>query len=187
MDAMLKDVKARHGRLDAVVANAVVDDHAPLGRITEEQFDRMIGTNLKGVLFAVQSAVPLMSSGGSIILIGSTASVAPPAGHEHLRRHQGGLPRHGPRPDPGCQGDWRSHQHPESGAVDTPSLRRALGKAAGAERVDGIVQSMAQRSPLGRIGEAREIGQVAVFLASDASSYVNGVELFADGGLTQVT
>jgi NAD(P)-dependent dehydrogenase (short-subunit alcohol dehydrogenase family) len=62
------------------VANAVVDDHAPLGKITEEQFDKMIGTNLKGVLFAVQSAVPLMSSGGSIILIGSTASVAPPAG-----------------------------------------------------------------------------------------------------------
>ena len=70
MDAMLKDVKSRHGRLDAVVANAAIaDDHAPLGRITEEQFDRMIGTNLKGVLFAVQSAVPLMSSGGSIILV----------------------------------------------------------------------------------------------------------------------
>ena len=78
MDALLKDVKARYGRLDTVVANAVVDDHAPLGRITEEQFDRMIGTNLKGVLFAVQSAMPLMSSGGAIILIGSTASVAPP-------------------------------------------------------------------------------------------------------------
>jgi NAD(P)-dependent dehydrogenase (short-subunit alcohol dehydrogenase family) len=73
-------VKARHGRLDALIANAVVDDHAPLGKITEEQFDRMIGTNLKGALFAVQSAMPLMSSGGSIILIGSTASVAAPAG-----------------------------------------------------------------------------------------------------------
>jgi NAD(P)-dependent dehydrogenase (short-subunit alcohol dehydrogenase family) len=72
------------------------------------------------------------------------------------------------------------------GAVDTPSLRRALGKAAGSEAVDQIVQSMAQRSPLGRIGEAREIGQVAVFFASDASSYINGVELFVDGGLTQV-
>ncbi len=72
-------IRRQHGRLDAVVANAVVDDHAPLGKITEEQFDKMIGTNLKGVLFAVQSAVPLMSS-GSIILIGSSASVAPPAG-----------------------------------------------------------------------------------------------------------
>jgi len=80
MDALLKDVKARLGRLDTLVANAVVDDHAPLGKITEEQFDRMIGTNLKGVLFAVQSAMPLMPTDGSIILIGSTASVAPPAG-----------------------------------------------------------------------------------------------------------
>jgi NAD(P)-dependent dehydrogenase (short-subunit alcohol dehydrogenase family) len=80
MHALLKDVKARHGRLDVVIANAVVDAHAPLAKITEEQFDAMIGTNLKGVLFAIQSAVPLMCSGGSIILIGSTASVAPPPG-----------------------------------------------------------------------------------------------------------
>jgi NAD(P)-dependent dehydrogenase (short-subunit alcohol dehydrogenase family) len=72
------------------------------------------------------------------------------------------------------------------GAVDTPSLRRALGKTAGPDAVDEIVQSMALKSPLGRIGDAREIGSVAVFLASDASSYVNGVELFVDGGLTQV-
>jgi NAD(P)-dependent dehydrogenase (short-subunit alcohol dehydrogenase family) len=62
------------------VANAVVDAHVPLAKITGEQFDTMIGTNLKGVLFAVQSAVPLIPSGGSIILIGSTASVAPTAG-----------------------------------------------------------------------------------------------------------
>jgi NAD(P)-dependent dehydrogenase (short-subunit alcohol dehydrogenase family) len=91
MDALLKNVKARHGRLDALVANAVVDDHAPLGKITEEQFDKMIGTNLKGVLFAVQSAVPLMPSGGSIILIGSTASVAPPPGMSIYGAIKGGF------------------------------------------------------------------------------------------------
>ena len=91
MDVLLKDVKARHGRLDALVANAVVDDHAPLGKITEEQFDKMIGTNLKGVLFAVQSAVPLMPSGGSIILIGSTASVAPPPGMSIYGAIKGGF------------------------------------------------------------------------------------------------
>jgi NAD(P)-dependent dehydrogenase (short-subunit alcohol dehydrogenase family) len=181
MDAVLKNVKARHGRLDAVVANAVVDDHAPLGKITEEQFDKMIGTNLKGVLFAVRSAVPLMSSGGS------TASVAPPAGmsiYGAIKAAFHGMVR---ALIQDVKGSGVRINILSPGAVDTPSLRRALGKAAGAERVDGIVQSMAQRSPLGRIGEAREIGQVAVFLASDASSYVNGVDLFADGGLTQVT
>ena len=187
MDTVLKGVKTRHGRLDAVVANAVVDDHAPLGKITEEQFDKMIGTNLKGVLFAVQSAVPLMSSGGSIILIGSTASVAPPAGmsiYGAIKAAFHGMVR---ALIQDVKGSGVRINILSPGAVDTPSLRRALGKAAGADRVDGIVQSMAQRSPLGRIGEAREIGQVAVFLASDASSYVNGVDLFADGGLTQVT
>jgi NAD(P)-dependent dehydrogenase (short-subunit alcohol dehydrogenase family) len=187
MDAMLKDVKARHGRLDAVVANAVVDDHAPLGKITEEQFDKMIGTNLKGVLFAVQSAVPLMSSGGSIILIGSTASVAPPAGMSIYGAIKAGFHGMVRALIQDVKGTGVRINILSPGAVDTPSLRRALGKAAGADRVDGIVQSMAQRSPLGRIGEAREIGQVAAFLASDASSYVNGVDLFVDGGLTQVT
>ena len=188
MDAMLKDVKSRHGRVDALVANAALaDDHAPLGKITEEQFDRMIGTNLKGVLFAVQSAVPLMSSGGSIILIGSTASVAPPAGmsiYGAIKASFHGMVR---ALIQDVKGTGVRINVLSPGAIDTSSLRKALGTAAGADRVDGLVQSMAQRSPIGRIGEAREIGQVAVFLASDAASYVNGVELFADGGLTQVT
>jgi NAD(P)-dependent dehydrogenase (short-subunit alcohol dehydrogenase family) len=187
MDALLKDVKARHGRLDALVANAVVDDHAPLGKITEGQFDKMIGTNLKGVLFAVQSAAPLMPIGGSIILIGSTAAVAPPPGMSIYGAIKGGF--HGMVRALIQDLKWTGIRINilSLGAVDTPSLRRALGKAAAAGRVDEIVQSMAQRIPLGRIGEAHEIGKVAVFLASDASSYVNGVELFADGGLTQVT
>ncbi len=186
MDALLKSVKARHGRLDTLVANAVVDDHAPLGKITEEQFDRMIGTNLKGVLFAVQSAMPLMPTDGSIILIGSTASVAPPAGMSIYGAIKAGFHGMVRALMQDLKGTGVRINILSPGAVDTPSLRRALGKAAGAEKVDEIVQSMARRSPLGRIGEAREIGKVAVFLASDASSYVNGVELFADGGLTQV-
>ena len=183
MDALLKDVKARHGRLDAVVANAVVDDHAPLGKITEEQFDKMIGTNLKGVLFAVQSAVPLMSSGGSIILIGSTASVAPPPGmsiygaikagfHGMVRALIQDLKGTGVRINILSPGSGR-----HAVAAESPRARRPAPEA-----VDEIVQSMAQKSPLGRIGEAREIGQVAVFLASDASSYVNGVELLPMAG-----
>ena len=186
MDALLKEVKVQYGRLDVVVANAVVDAHAPLGKITEEQFDSMIRTNLKGVLFAVQSAAALMSGGGSIILIGSTASVAPPAGMSIYGAIKAGFHGMVRALIQDLKGTGVRINILSPGAVDTPSLRRALGKAAGSEAVDQIVQSMAQRSPLGRIGEAREIGQVAVFLASDASSYINGVELFVDGGLTQV-
>ena len=186
MDAMLKDVKARYGRLDVIIANAVIDAHAPLAKITEEQFDTMISTNLKGVLFAVQSAVPLMSSGGSIILIGSTASVVPPAGMSIYGAIKAGFHGMVRALIQDLKGTGVRINILSPGAVDTPSLRRALGKAAGPEAVDQIVQSMAQKSPLGRIGEAREIGRVAVFLGSDASSYINGVELFVDGGLTQV-
>jgi NAD(P)-dependent dehydrogenase (short-subunit alcohol dehydrogenase family) len=72
------------------------------------------------------------------------------------------------------------------GAVDTPSLRGAFAKSVGADAVDGISASIAKRNPSGRIGSPREIGEAAAFLASDAASYVNGIELFVDGGLRQV-
>lgn len=186
MDALLKQVKAEHGRLDAVIANAVADEHAPLGRITEEQFDKMVGVNLKGVLFTIQSAMPLLESDGTIILIGSTASVAPPAGmsiYGAIKAAFHGMVRSLIQD---AKGTGVRINILSPGAVDTPSLRRALDKAAGADMADVIVQSIAQRSPAGRIGDAREIAKVAAFLASDASSYVNGVELFVDGGLRQV-
>jgi NAD(P)-dependent dehydrogenase (short-subunit alcohol dehydrogenase family) len=186
MDNLLKNVKTRHGRLDTVIANAVKDEHAPLGKITEAQFDKMVGINLKGVLFTIQSAIPLMQPGGTIILIGSTASVAPPAGmsvYGAIKAGFRGMVRALIR-DVAGTGVRINILSP--GTVDTPSLRRALGKAGGADQADAIVKSIAERSPLGRIGQASEIGKVAVFLASDAASYVNGIELFVDGGLPNV-
>jgi NAD(P)-dependent dehydrogenase (short-subunit alcohol dehydrogenase family) len=186
MDNLLKKVKTQHGRLDTVIANAVKDEHAPLGKITEAQFDKMVGINLKGVLFTIQSAVPLMQPGGTIILIGSTASVAPPAGmsvYGAIKAGFRGMVRALIR-DVAGTGVRINILSP--GTVDTPSLRRALGKAGGADQADAIVKSIAERSPLGRIGQASEIGKVAVFLASDAASYVNGIELFVDGGLPNV-
>jgi NAD(P)-dependent dehydrogenase (short-subunit alcohol dehydrogenase family) len=187
MDALLNDVKARLGRLDTVVLNAVKDEHAPLGKITEAQFDKMVSINLKGVLFTIQSAMPLLQRDGSIILIGSTASVAPPAGmsiYGAIKASFRGMVR---ALIQDAKGTGVRINILSPGAVDTPSLRRALEKAAGGpEQADAIVQSISQRSPLGRIGDASEIAKATVFLASDASSYVNGVELFVDGGLTQV-
>lgn len=186
MDALLKDVKARHGRLDTVVANAVKDEHAPLGQITEAQFDKMVGINLKGVLFTVQSAMPLLQKDGTVILIGSTASVAPPAGmsiYGAIKAAFHGMVRAMVQD---LKGTGIRINILSPGAVDTPSLRRAIAKAAGDNMADAIVESIGQRSPSGRIGQASEIAKVASFLASDASSYVNGVELFVDGGLRQV-
>jgi NAD(P)-dependent dehydrogenase (short-subunit alcohol dehydrogenase family) len=80
MQAMYQQVQARHGRLDAVVANAGIGAHAPLGAITEEQFDRTFNVNVKGVLFTVQPAIPLLRPGGTVVIIGSTGSIHPPRG-----------------------------------------------------------------------------------------------------------
>jgi NAD(P)-dependent dehydrogenase (short-subunit alcohol dehydrogenase family) len=186
MDDLLRNVKAKYGRLDTVIANAVKDEHAPLGQITEAQFDKMVGINLKGVLFTIQSAIPLMQPGGTIILIGSTASVAPPAGmsvYGAIKAAFHGMVRAMIRD---IAGTGLRINILSPGTVDTPSLRRALSKASGEDKADAIVKSIAERSPLGRIGQASEIAKAVAFLASDAASYINGVELFVDGGLTNV-
>jgi NAD(P)-dependent dehydrogenase (short-subunit alcohol dehydrogenase family) len=182
----MKDVKSKHGRLDTVIANAVADEHAPLSKITEQQFDKMMNTNLKGVLFMIQSEMPLMKNDGTIILIGSTASVAPPAGMSIYGAIKAGFRGMVRALIQDVKGTGVRINILSPGSVDTPSLRRALGKAGGADNADTVIKSIAERSPLGRIGDASEIGKVAVFLASNASSYINGVELFVDGGLTQV-
>ena len=186
MDALLRRVVQAHGSLDVLVLNAVHDAHAPLGRITEDQFDTMMRINLRGPLFTIQAAVPLMRPGGAIILIGSTASVAPPAGmavYGAIKAGMRGMMRSLVQ-DLGGTGIRLNMLSP--GPVNTESLRRALVKAAGEKEADAIIGSIAGRSPLRRIGEPEEIGRTAVFLASDMASYVNGTELFADGGLPAV-
>jgi len=184
MEAFLRKVSEDHGSLDILVLNAVHDAHAPLGRISEEQFDTMMRVNLRGPLFSIQSAVPLMQPGSSIVLIGSTASVAPPAGMAIYGAIKAGMRGMMRSLVLDLKGTGIRLNVLSPGPVNTESLRRALVKAAGEENADAIIASMADRSPSGRIGEASEIGQAAIFLASDMASYVNGVELFADGGVT---
>lgn len=186
MSALLQRVADAHGRLDVLVLNAVLDAHAPLGRITEEQFDGMMRINLRGPLFSIQSAIPLMAPGGAIILIGSTASIAPPAGMAVYGAIKAGMRGMMRSLVQDLQGTGIRLNMLSPGPVNTESLRRALVKAAGEKQADAIIGSIAARSPSRRIGEPDEIGRVAVFLASDMASYVNGAELFADGGLTAV-
>lgn len=180
LDALYERVKAEFGRIDILVANAGGGVHAPLGEITEKQIDDQFATNVKGVVLTVQQALPLLGKGSSVIIIGSTASVDPGPNMSIYGATKAAV-RNMVR-------SWVAELHGSGirinivspGPVNTESLRAAFGENA----KEGLA-FLTSKSPLGRIGEPEEIAAVATFLASDASGYVNGIELFADGGASQ--
>ena len=185
LERVYAEVHERFGRLDAVVANAGVGDSAKLGSITEEQFDYIFGVNVKGVLFTVQAALPHLRAGGTVVIIGSTASIQAVDAMSLYGGSKAAL-----RAMVRCWIKDIAHlgiriNLLSLGAVDTPSLRNALAGASGADQVDRLVKQMGEGNPLGRLAQPREIGQAAVFLSSGASSFVTGAELFADGGMAQ--
>ncbi|MFD9663584.1 SDR family NAD(P)-dependent oxidoreductase [Rhodococcus sp. NPDC059968] len=186
MDAMYQEVMVRHGRLDAVVANAAIGAHAPLGSITVDQFDRTFDTNVKGVLFTVQQALPLMRDGGTIVIVGSTASIQPPRGMGLYGGAKAAVRAFVRSWIQDIKGSGVRLNVLSPGAVDTPSLRSALAMAIGPDQVPGAVKEMGEGNPTGRIAQPREIAQAVSFLSSDVSSFITGVELFADGGMAQV-
>ncbi|WP_035805818.1 SDR family NAD(P)-dependent oxidoreductase [Kitasatospora mediocidica] len=186
MQAAYEEVKARYGRLDAVVANAGIGAHAPLGEITEEQFDRTFNVNAKGVLFTVQPALPLLPPGGTVVIIGSTASIQPPRGMGLYGGSKAAVRAFIRSWIQDIKGSGIRMNVLSPGAVDTESLRRALAMAQGADQVGAAVHRMGEGNPTGRIADPREMGKAAAFLSSDASSFITGVELFVDGGMAQV-
>jgi NAD(P)-dependent dehydrogenase (short-subunit alcohol dehydrogenase family) len=186
MEALYQEVIARHGRLDAVVANAGIGAHAPLGAITEEQFERTFNVNAKGVLFTVQPAIPLLPPGGTVVIIGSTASIQPPAAMGLYGGSKAAVRAFIRSWIQDIKGSGIRMNVLSPGAVDTESLRRAAAMAQGADAVAAMVQKMGEGNPTGRIADPREMGKAAAFLSSDASSFITGVELFADGGMAQV-
>ena len=186
MEAMFGEAIARHGRLDTVVANAITNANGPLGTITEEQWDHTFNTNAKGVLFSVQPALPYMKDGGTFVIIGSTASVQPPPSMSLYGGAKAAIRCMVRAWIQDIRGSGIRINVLTAGAIDTPSLRSALESASGAEKVDTAVKKMGEGNPIGRLGQPREIGKAAVFLASDASSFITGTELFADGGMAQV-
>ncbi|MFJ1705551.1 SDR family NAD(P)-dependent oxidoreductase [Kitasatospora sp. NPDC088346] len=186
MQSAYRQVQERHGRLDAVVANAGIGAHAPLDAITEEQFDRTFDVNAKGVLFTVQPALALLPPGGTVVVIGSTASIQPPRGMSLYGGSKAAVRNFVRAWIQDVKGSGVRMNILSPGAVDTASLRSALAMAQGADQVDAAVRTMGEGNPTGRIADPREMGRAAVFLCSDASSFITGVELFADGGMAQV-
>jgi len=176
LDRLYHAVKAK-GRIDVLFANAGVGEWVGIDSVTEEHFDKTMDINVKGTLFTVQKALPLFTNGGSIIM---TGSVAGSKGFENFSVYNASKAaiRSFAR-------SWTSDLKGRNirvnvlspGPIDTPILG-PLPKEAMAQIVSTV--------PMGRIGTSDEIATVAVFLASDDSSYVSGIELFVDGGMAQV-
>ena len=183
LDRLYAVVKEQAGHLDVVFANAGGGGFAPLGAITEEQFDQTFDINVKGTLFTVQKALPLLKDGGAVILTSSTAgSDGTPAFSVY------GATKAAIRSFARTWAADLKERHIRvnaisPGPIDTPGLTGLAPDAAGAAK---LKQQLASTIPLGRMGEPDEVAKVAVFLATDDSSFVNGVELFVDGGAAQV-
>jgi NAD(P)-dependent dehydrogenase (short-subunit alcohol dehydrogenase family) len=184
LNRLYAQVKADAGRIDILFANAGGGSNLPLGSITEEQYDDTFGRNVKGVLFTVQKALPLLVDGASVILTGSTASiVATPAFSVYgaCKAAVRSFARHWTL-------DLKERRIRVNvlspGPTRTPGLLGLAGDDRAAQQ--GLLDRVASEVPLGRVADPDEIARVALFLASDDSSFVTGVELFADGGQAQV-
>jgi NAD(P)-dependent dehydrogenase (short-subunit alcohol dehydrogenase family) len=183
LDRLFTQIKREKGKLDIVFANAGVAELAPLGDITEEQFDRIFDINVKGLLFTVQKALPLMPAGGTIILNASTvASKGNPASSVYSATKA--AVRSFARTWTMDLKERKIRVNALSpGPIKTPAYDRlAQSGPAGRQMVESIVN----RVPMGRFGTPDEIARAAVFLASDDSTFVTGTELFVDGGAAQI-
>src|SRR6266478_1682576 len=183
LDRLFAQIKREKGKLDIVFANAGVAKFAPFGTITEEFYDSIFDINVKGLLFTVQKALPLLPAGASIILNASiVASKGLPANSVYSATKA--AIRSFARTWTTDLKDRRIRVNAVSpGSIDTPGLSNLLASSeTGQQRMKMISNAV----PLGRLGKPDEIAKAVVFLASDDSSYVTGTELFVDGGIAQV-
>jgi NAD(P)-dependent dehydrogenase (short-subunit alcohol dehydrogenase family) len=184
LDRLYEQVKSEAGRIDVLFANAGGGTMAGLGQITEKHFDDIFNLNVKAVVFTVQKALPLLVKGSSVILTGSSAGIEGTAAFSIYSASKAAV-RNLARSwildlkEAGVRVNVLS-----PGATRTPALLEYAGDDVAQQQ--GMLEYLATRIPLGRVGEPEEIAKAALFLASDDSSFVNGAEIFADGGQAQV-
>ncbi|WP_327171171.1 SDR family oxidoreductase [Streptomyces sp. NBC_01336] len=183
LDRLYEAVRDRGQGLDVLFANASVAAFAPLEQITEEHFDTLFGINVRGTLFTVQKALPLLNDGASVILNGSTNvdagdeafgvyAASKAATRSFARTWANELKGRGIRVNAVTPGP-----------TDTPGLS---GLAPDPEQAAGLRQALAAQVPLGRLGRPEEIAAAVAFLASGQSSFITGTSLYVDGGLNQI-
>ena len=177
LDRLFGTVAKTKGQIDIVLANAGVGEFVPFESVTEEHFDELFNVNVRGTLFTVQKALPLLKDGGSIILNGSVASVKGTTAFGVYAASKAAI-RSFVR-------TWTTdlkHRRIRSNVVSPGPINTLLASRQFADAIAGIVSTV----PMGRMGEPDEVAKAALFLASDDSSFVTGVELFVDGGRAQI-
>ena len=183
LDRILSVINQDKGGLDIVFANAGVAKYAALGAITEEFYDFHFNINVKGMLFTVQKALPLIPDGGSIILTSSIVG-SKGLGMNSVYAATKAVARSFARTWATDLKQRRIRVNAISpGSIDTPGLDGLLASAPAGEERRKMIYAV---TPLGRLGTADEIARAVVFLASDDASYITGIELFVDGGFAQV-
>jgi NAD(P)-dependent dehydrogenase (short-subunit alcohol dehydrogenase family) len=183
LDRLYAAVKERKGRVDVLFANAGFGRLAPLGAITEEHFDTQFNVNVKGLLFTVQKALPLFADGGSILLNASIVSVKGMGAFSVYSATKAAV-RSFARTWTVDLKDRKIRVNVISpGPIETPGID---GIGLTDEQVREFKAGVVAGVPMGRMGDPDEIAKAAVFLASDDSSFVTGIELFVDGGMAQI-
>ena len=185
LQALVDRIKREQGRIDVLFVNAGGGSMLPLGSITEEQFDDTFNRNVKGTLFTVQTALPILAEGASVILTGSTAASSGTPAFSVYAATKAAVRSFVRNWILDVDASRKIRFNTLSpGATRTPGLVDLAGPDAAQQQ--GLLDYLASQVPMGRVGEPVEIARAAVFLASDDASFVNGSELFVDGGQAQV-
>ncbi|MEH1911920.1 MAG: SDR family oxidoreductase [Nostoc sp.] len=183
IDRLFATIEQEQGHLDVIFANAGGGELAPLGSITEEHFDKTFNTNVKGLLFTVQKALPLLPEGASIILNASITSIKGTPAFSVYSATKAAVRSFARNWTLDLKERKIRVNAISPGVIPTPGYN-LLGLSD--EQVQEFVTSQVSTIPLGRVGTPDEIAKAVVFLASDDSSFVNGIELFVDGGMAQI-
>jgi len=183
LDRLFAQIKREKGKLDIVFANAGMAKYAALGKITEKLYDLTFDINVKGLLFTVQKALPLLPDGASIILNASIVASKGLSSNSVYSATKAAVRSFARTWTTDLKARRIRVNAVSPGSTDTPGLSDLLASGeAGQERLKMISNTV----PLGRLGRPDEIAKAVVFLASDDSSYITGTELFVDGGFAQV-
>jgi NAD(P)-dependent dehydrogenase (short-subunit alcohol dehydrogenase family) len=184
LDRLYAIVKETHGHIDVLFANAGAGTIAPLELATEVHFDQTFDVNVKGIFFSVQKALPLFKDGGSIILTSSVTNVLGSPGFSAYAASKAAV-RNFARAWTMELKDRKIRVNCVSpGPIDTPALEKTTGLTS--EQAKQAAAQFASQIPMGRRGRPEEIAAAVVFLASDESSFITGIDLPVDGGLAQV-